>query len=337
VRTKFVPIIALCVLFCANEVSFASSFLFYKELNLLGGYSYKRGFAGQTSALSNSAGFEHYGKFSSKYGDYLTTDLQVRFAYYNSQTFREAWAFEIHNAWVKYNLASEAKIKVGHFAPAFGLEPMLDTHGTILQTLAMRDIGFKKDWGLGLEGSLPGFDYKAAIQLGSGMSIRRLDGSFLVTARIGAPAAHNFEYGISGLYGEVLKTRGMSTFPKNHLIANKAVAKKRLGLDVRYLWSSFFLKGEFAYGANDDKNALGYLLEADYTAPKSQNWQAKAQFQSWINDMGKAKTDDSTLTACVSYNLNQKITLRAAYIYDLNMVDAPKESKIVFQFYYYGT
>ncbi|MGB8226915.1 MAG: hypothetical protein WCE45_08670 [Sedimentisphaerales bacterium] len=52
---------------------------FYKELNLIGGYSDNKGLVGKDNhMLKNSVGFEYFRKFSNKYGDYLTLDLQMR-------------------------------------------------------------------------------------------------------------------------------------------------------------------------------------------------------------------------------------------------------------------
>ena len=319
-----------------SNIASGGNFLFYKELNLMSGYSDRDNWVGKSDNLSSSAGFEWYKKFSSEYGDFLTTNLQVRLAYDSSENLDNAWYIEIHNAWLEYKGGYGVNFKLGHFDPAFGLEPIVDTHGTMLQTLTPRNIGFKKDWGVALKGSLDRFDYKAAFQIGSGMSLRRRDGSFLATARLGTPATEDLQGGASILYGEVLKTKGMGTFPRNQLLSSDAVAKKRIGLDCQYNWSSFLLKGEAAYGADDDNNVLGYFLEADYTLPVNQNWQAKIQFQSWINDLGEERTDDSTLAACISYSLTQKITLRAAFFHDFNLRDGEEDNRFLAQFYYYG-
>ncbi len=286
--------------------------------------------------MSNSIGFEHYGKFSSDYGDYLTTDLQVRGAYDANERFSDAVSCEIHNAWVEYRANNAIKIKGGHFEPAFGLEQVVDAHSTILQTLAMENIGYTKDWGVELRGSMPGFDYWAALQLGSGMSIRRIDASYLATVRIGTPAGRDFQYGISALTGNVLDTEGMSTFPKNHLLSGEAVHKERIGFDCLYNWNSFVLKTETAYGINDNNNVIGYLIETDYTPPKNQNWEFEAQFQSFVNDLGKSRTDDSTVSVGLTYKLNQTITLRAAFQHDLNIYHQERDTRGLVQFYYYG-
>ncbi len=284
----------------------------YKEINLIGGYSDREEWVGKSETLSNSIGFEDYRKFSNEYGDYLTSDLQVRIAYDSLENAKDAWAVEIHNAWLAYKMGLGRDLKIGHFDPDFGLEPILDTHGTILQTLAMKNIGFNRDWGVALEGLLSELDYKLALQLGSGMSIRHRDGSYLFTTRIGTPTTRNFQYGISLMHGEVLQSEGMQTFPLNDLLSDKAVTKNRIGLDAQYLFSSYLFKGEIAYGKNDSDDVLGYLCEIDYTLPKNQNIQLELQFQSWINDLSKSNTGDSTIIGGMSYKLNQNVTLRAA-------------------------
>ena len=331
-------IIAILCIFLSGSAQ-ASDFLFYKEVNGIGGYSRQKGWIGYSETLSNSVGFEHYGKFSNQYGDYLTTDLQVRGAYNANEKFRDAVSCEIHNAWAEYRFSPELKIRGGHFDPPFGLEPIVDTHATILQTLAMRDIGFKKDWGGSLRGSMKSFDYEAGFQIGSGMSIRRQDASFLASGRIGTTWTNNFQYGISAFVGRVLETMGMSTFPRNHLLSKDAIFKERIGFDCQYLWNSFLFKGEAAYGRNENKNVIGYMLEADYTVPQAQNWSVETQVMSFVNDMNKGRTDDSTFSMSLTYKLNQKVTLRAAFIQDLNMYSVknkPRDTKFFLQIYYLG-
>lgn len=338
---RLIKILSVSFLFFVAPVIFytcvfANESLFYKEANLIGGYSDRDHWLGKSNDLTNSVGFEDYRKFSSDYGDFLTTDLQVRLAYDSMENSHNAWGVQVHNAWLLYKLNSLAKLRLGHFDPAFGLEPQLDTHATILQTLAMKDIGFKKDWGVGLEGAFPNFDYKTGLQLGSGMGIRRRDDSFLFTSRIGTPSTQNFQYGISFLYGKVLEVEDMKTIPQDKLLSDNAVSKKRIGLDSQYLFGSYLFKGEAAYGENDHKKVLGYLGEVDYTIPRYQNWELELQFQSWINKLGQSDSDDSTLTLGASYKLNQNITLRAAFSHDFNMMEQAKENKVLIQFYYFG-
>lgn len=328
--------ILLLLGFSLAKGALAEQSFFYKELNLICGYSDVEEWIGESQSLKNSVGFEYYKRFSSEYGDYLTTDLQVRLAYDSSESRNDAWAVEIHNAWLEYKLGYGYNLKIGHFAPAFGLEPILDTHGTLLQTIAMKNIGFKKDWGIAMKGSQPKFDYKVAAQVGSGMGIRREDGSFLLSSRIGTPTDRDLQYGLSLLYGEVLESRGMNTFPRADLIYDNALLKKRIGLDGQYLFGPYLFKGEIAYGEDEKRDVLGLWLETDYTMPGRQNCQLEAQLQSWINDLDKSDTDDTTMTLGLSYKLNSNLTLRANFIHDFNLMSGKEDNKFLFQFYYYG-
>ncbi|MBU1147108.1 MAG: hypothetical protein KKD11_02050 [Candidatus Omnitrophica bacterium] len=327
-------VIAIVFIFSAN-LAFAEQALFYKEVNIVGGYSDVDEWTGKSNSLMNSIGFEDYRKFSNEYGDFLTTDLQARLTYDSLEDSQDAVGVEIHNAWLQYKLGYGYNLKLGHFDPAFGLEPALDTHATLLQTLAMKNIGFKKDWGVALKGSMEKFDYKVALQTGSGMSIRRTDGSYLFTTRIGSSTSEDFQHGLSFLYGEALKTKGMSTFPKNHLLSDEAVTKKRMGLDAQYVYGSYLFKSEVAYGQDNDEDVLGYLFETDYTLPGHQNVQLELQFQSWINDIHTSDTDDSTLSAGISYKLNENVTLRTLVAHDFNLYGEKEDDKVLFQFYYF--
>ncbi|MCX5679814.1 MAG: hypothetical protein NTZ95_04065 [Candidatus Omnitrophica bacterium] len=331
-----IPLLTILMLISISNAALASDSLFYKELNLIGGHSRQNGWVGHTQELSNSVGFEHYAKFSSDYGDFLTTDLQIRGAYDPNQPFSDAISCEIHNAWAEYRASNTIKIKVGHFEPAYGLGQIIDVHSTILQLLTMENIGYTKDWGVELRGSASGFDYWVALQLGSGMSIRRLDSSYLFSARIGTPAGRDFQYGVSALCGNVLDTEGMSTFPKNHLLSDEAIQKERIGFDCVYNWNSFVLKGEADFGVNSNNSVIGYLMEADYTPPKNQNWEFAAQFKSFVNDLGSSRTDDSKLSLGLTYRLSQTTKISAAFTHDLNQYHQPRDTEFLVQFYYYG-
>jgi hypothetical protein len=137
----------------------ASEGILYREANLIGGYSDRDGWVGKREgALKNSLGFEYYKKFANDYGDFLTADLQMRLTYDSILDGEEAWGIDIHNAWLEYQLGLGKKLVLGHFDIPFGLEPLLDTHGTLFQTLAMKNLGAKNDWGLGYKGILGAFD-----------------------------------------------------------------------------------------------------------------------------------------------------------------------------------
>jgi hypothetical protein len=314
----------------------ASETLFYKEANLIGGYSEKDGWSDSIPYMPSSLGFEYYRKFSNEYGDYMTADLQFRVAYDSLKDINEAWGVEFHNAWLEYKLMPMLKARAGHFKVPFGLEPLLDTHGTILQTLAEQDIGFKHDWGGALRGYISRIDYEMSLQLGSGMSLRMGDGNYLVSARAGLSQDENPQAGLSLLYGEILRSAGMSTLPRNKLLSNDPVRKKRIGLDGMYLYGPLLFKAEAAFGQNNDKYVFGYLGEADYTFPHHQDLEFELQFKSWINDLETRKSDETMLTAGFSYKVTQSVTLRGAYMRVFNIMNDGTDNRVVFQFYYYG-
>ena len=78
-----------------------------------------------------------------------------------------------------------------------------------------------------------------------------------------------YPYGLSFIYGDVLRSKGMTTIPSNQLLIEKTAHKERIGLDSQYLYGSLLFKGEVALGKEDEFDEAGYLLEADYTFPQN--------------------------------------------------------------------
>jgi len=333
---KLLIVLALITLFPVSWALADSEGFFYKEANLIAGYSSRDGWIDKNGMMNSSVGFELYRKFSGDYGDFLIADLQMRVAYDSSKNSHQAWGVEIHNAWLEYKFSQYLKIRGGHFAPSFGLEPVVDTHSTLLQTLAEQDIGFNKDWGVQMRGSFPRFDYEASMQIGSGMSVRRQDGSYLATLRIGTPKDRNLQGGFSLLSGRTLETEGMSTFPRNELLSSDAVNKNRIGLDGQYLYGPFLFKGEFAYGRDDKNDVLGYLTEIVYTLPSHQNIEFELQYKSWISNIHVSSSDEPALTLGTTYRLSQSTKLSAAFSHDFGMMDKKPEDRFVVQFYFLG-
>jgi len=310
---------------------------FYKEVNILSGYSHDRGWVGeQRGGLKNSLGFEYYKKFSSDYGDFLTVDLQARLAYDSAQRLGDAVNIEIHNAWLEYKLGLGKNIRIGHFDPSFGLEPILDTHGTLFQTLMRQNIGFKKDWGISYRAVTENMDYEVSAQLGSGMGIGRKDGSFLLSARAGTPQTGELQGGVSLLYGEVLTTHSMHTIPSVSY-SDSTVRKKRIGFDAQYLRGSYLFRGEVAFGQDDDAEVFGVHLETVYTLPKHQDFQFTLQGQVWDNDLHEQGTIDAMLGVGVSYALSSASTIRLAYFHDIQSSDRREDRQVLLQYYFFGS
>jgi len=308
---------------------------FYKEAIIIGGYSDKNQWVGKKDMLKNSVGFEYYKKFSDEYGDYLIVDLQMRMAYDSGEDSSDAFGVEIHNAWLEYKMGLGKSIRLGHFDPAFGLEPVLDTHSTLLQSLAHKNIGFKKDWGIGYKGLLGDFDYQLAAGLGSGMGIRRKDGSFLLTGRISTPQTRDTKVGLSFLYGQTLESSQSWTIPAPDLVSDNSTRKKRIGLDLQCpLWLLDF-KAEVAAGDNDGTTVAGGLAELGYTVPEQQSLKIKMQTIYWSNDWEEKNARDLTLSPVIEYKISSTTTLRLGYFHDIYS-SSDEDSMIVLQLYYFG-
>jgi len=323
--TLFVCVILIHIISTPSYAESAS--MLYKELNLLGGYSDANGFVDEIEMMKNSIGGEYFRRFSNDNGDFLTLDLQTRLTYKPTKNFNDAWDLEIHNAWIEYKLGFGYRLRIGHFDPSFGLEPNSDTHGTILQTLAMKNIGFKSDWGIGFKGNIGYFDYEASVQNGTGMKLKRGNGNFLLSYRIGNPQSKDMLYGLSLMYGKILIDDQMHDLMNDDM----SVRKRRIGLDMQIPFRSFLFKGELAYGKDNNIDVLGSLGQVSYIFPFHQALIAEAQVQNWLNGFGKDKAYETMLGFCISYRLTSKITVRADYTSNFN-----KDDQVFMQFYYFG-
>jgi len=332
---KLLLIVFLCLFVLCIGNSYAADF--YKEVNMIGGYSDKNEWIGERGkGLKNSVGFEYYKKFSNDYGDFLTTDVQMRVSYDTQEDQGEAWGVELHNAWVEYKLDLGYTVRAGHFDPAFGLEPLIDTHGSLLQTLAGHNVGFKKDWGLSHKGILGSFDYELSATLGSGMSVRHKDDSYLLAGRIGNPQSEDFRYGMSLLYGKTLMSKQVRTIPVPNLVSEETVRRERIGFDVQYRYGSFDIKGEVALGENNGRLAGGGLAEIDMTIPDYQKVQFKLQGIYWEDEWREHDKRDVTLASVVSYQMLPSVAIRVGYFHDIYAVSGGEDKQVLLQLYFFG-
>jgi hypothetical protein len=342
--TRLAPAVPACILLALSAAPAGAGVngVFYRELNLLAGYSDENQWIGEgPGGIKNSIGFEYFAKVSNDYGDYLTWNLQARLGYHTRLPSGDRWGLEIHSAWVEYKLGLGSNVRAGHFAPAFGLEPNVDTHATLFQTLAIQDIGFKKDWGLEYRGGLSVFDYSVALQLGSGMTIDRKDGSYLATGRIGTPPGRDLEWGLSLLVGDVLRSVPMRTIPRPE-VSDEAVTRRRAGADARYRRGSFLLMAEATAGWNqaagdgEKRDVAGILFQTDYTVPSLHALTAQFQGRFWTEKAGDADRTTATLSLGGSYDIRSSWALRAVVFHDLEMPDSREDTRIYIQLYYFG-
>ena len=93
-------------------------------------------------------------------------------------------------------------VRVGHFELPFGLEQIIQTNGTLNQTNASANTGLKTDWGISLNGELPGFEYELGFMRGGGNGLRT-DAKGYFVGRVGLPRYRSWWLGVSGVSGEL--------------------------------------------------------------------------------------------------------------------------------------
>lgn len=327
--------------------------IFKREIILGGTWSDEKGEIGGRSSI----GFEFLKKFSNEKGDWGSFLIQTRLVRYDRQSMTmnstkmtpahvdgmHDWELEFHDAYFKYGGPFKGKfnVRVGHFDVPFGLEQIVDTHSSLIQVMSMRNVGFKKDWGVSVGGQLPEMDYEFALTRGTGVEYRNRGENYLVSGRIGTPVDRNFCIGFSGLYGQVIDDMGVmrgmkmgmpstwfgsTTKPKEEIIR-----RSRVGLDGIYLLGPYTFKGELSYGEDEDQEVLNSLFEIDYLFPDSDGrLEAIVQVQNSHQEITASGSDDDTfLTFGLNYRLSREVTLQIMYRRDLQRIKNTENDDII--------
>jgi hypothetical protein len=321
----------------AGESGISRTSLLNLEILAIAGYSREKDLSTPDRNLPrNAAGFEYFARFSGPRGDFLGANLQARLSYHEFPRGPDRWGLEIHNAWLQYRLGLGRNIAVGHIAPAFGLEPEVDTHAALLQTLAGQDVGFKKDWGLVYSGMAGPLDFQAGAQLGSGMGIRAGNGAHLLTARAAMEPAHGLRIGASALTGRVAGSMGHFTVPRPKY-TGETTRKHRLGLDIQAEVRTWRFLAELSAGKNADADVFGALGEVRRAFPEMRNATLSVQSRYWSDDPGRSDRADAELNASLSVPIAAPLTARLGVFRDVRRRAPHKEDTRVFlQLYYFG-
>jgi opacity protein-like surface antigen len=312
-------LIALPLLLYPDLASSQAS-LFYIESQAVGGYSSARDKAILYSMSPDdpmqkpSVGFDYLQRLSGASRDYGNAGLQLRLAY-NQDSDRDV-ELQVYNAYLRYK-ASFANLWIGHDRPALGLSSYFDTHGLLLQTLAMMGYGFDRDWGVGLARDFDWGSLSASMTTGSGMPLH-FKGNHLASVRIseGVLEQENHTIGLSAAYGEILETMGYE------LVSPDPISFQMASIDLAYLWTRFENRLEFMGGKrmNETSYALYWRLTMNLLEENRLKLEAK--------QMGESTY---ALAAGISYQATVNLALRAIYRYD----DTEKDNRIVAQVYYY--
>jgi len=322
-------IIFVCFLSVLLLPARADDTLIYGEIYLLQTLS-----SGEDNFDSkNSIGFEAYKKFSGEYGDWGEGDIQFRLQYSPLKTmivtplhgnYTSIGQPVLHNAFLNFKgNFGRNNIKIGHFDVPFGLEPELDTHPTLLQTLHQNNFKFVKDWGISMNGQLDNIDYEIALTAGSGDDLILNRGNYLVSGRFTNPVDNQFRWGISGAFGNTLRE-------------GESVNLWRTGFDMQYYYAQWTFKGELYGGETGGHTSFGVLGEVDYTFP-GEKLEMELQFQDSTNNIDLPDSHNTALILGLTYRLSPSWTFRTAYSHYFNepSMDGSRD-QIGIQFYYYG-
>ncbi len=320
------------VVVCADLLQ--ASPALYKEVNVIGGWSDEDGWVSEFNSLRNSLGVEYFKRLANDYGDFLTLDVQARISSKSSGSHEERWALEVHNLWADWKLGLGSSVRLGHFEPAYCLGPSVDTHGTLLQTLAMTDVGFTHDWGVGYRAAVGLWDLDAALGLGTGMGIHRRDRSLLLPVRLTKPAGTHRQYGFSALYSNVLTSHDHRTIPPPDM-SDTTTTKKRIGAHGLCGWGPFVFGAETTVGLNEDDEVAGALGPIDYTIPPLQALTLQGQAWVWSADLARARAQMASFSLGATWRISPSLAVRAA-AFRQRSHHGRTDARIIGQVYYYG-
>ena len=305
-----------------------ASSVFSTEVVLAAELSEREGLTGEATGSQRSAvGFEWFGTAGGDRGDVVRFDLQVRVSHDAEEPGRTGPGLEVHNAWLDYRLSLGRTVRLGHFSPAFGLEPDVDTHGTLLQTQAGPDLGFKKDWGVAWMSLLGPGDLTVALQTGSGAALDRRDRSRLASARFTFPGGPNTTIGLAALSGRTLAAPGARTLPLPDF-APEAVERSRAGMDILRDAGNTRAFAELSVGEDDGEGRASLLARVERTPVSLPRLRVAAQAR-----FGKSGGDAfSALSAGVEYRLSDFWSASAALVRD-DPATGPHDLRLQFLLY----
>ncbi len=303
----------------------AQSYLFYLELQGVGGYStaakkliyYSQE---QLEAMQKpSLGFDYVQRFSGESGDFAILAVQGRVSW-NAE---EGKTFEpqLYNAYLKFKLRP-FDLWIGHERPSFGLASVLDSHGLLLQPLDMRGYGFDRDWGVGLQKQSEKGDFGLSVTTGSGMDLR-FQGNYFVAARLGRGVLNtdNFAAGFSVGYGKLLDIIGYSL--RSDTLIDAALA----AVDLTWVRDNIEHRFEMAGGDRGGFGSFAALYRFGLGLLDENRLKLEIQPSVALN----SSASKVEMAVGATYLLNPDWTGRAMAAYDSKLNDF----RLVLQVYFY--
>ena len=235
----------------------------------------------------------------------------------------DAFSIELHDFYFNYTRWGRGRtnIKVGHFDVPFGIEPLVDTHFTLRQYQSMHDAGFKKDWGVSLNGALPNFDYEVSGTTGTGKDLTGLDKNpTLFAGRIGTSSDENTVFGVSTLYGEVIDDHGAHRVDEGDPLGDvrqelNIVRRWRVGLDGTHLIDQWTLRGEISSGEDFEQTVVNAVGEIEWTS-SDEMFMAYLQARYNSQDGHFGWDDDVQSRLGLRWRLHNALTFSAQWVHE---------------------
>jgi len=304
--------------------------LLHREINLAVLYSRRDARLDfHPAPLFSSVGFEYLLKFADGSPGRLSpaaVDLYLQFAY---DPVDDRLETRFQDVWVRFQEpATKLRVRLGHFDIPFGLNPVAEPRGVALFPLAAFDLGFKKDWGVAVQGEWQYFAYETAATIGTGDKLRRRRGRYLWTGRIGIPTYRDAQYGVSFLYGVIPQSSSSRPLKTSW----------RLAVDVVYLYHEPFTvaRGELSFGADDHTPVGGFLLGLNQIVPANPNWALEAQMRVWRIDLPPDAVTRAETVVGIWRSLPYLLSLRLHWRHYFSSGNIREDDRLFAQLYYYG-
>ncbi len=317
-------LIGIFLILCAADFGFCANYLLYLEAQGIGGYSSHedKGILYSKTAedvmQKPSVGFDYLQRFSGETRDVAAAAIQFRLAY---DDFENRAELQLYNAYFKYK-SEFADFWIGHNRPALGLSSYFDSHGLLLDTLAMNRFGFDRDWGVGIYRDYEWGNIGLSVTTGSGMPVY-FKGNYLFSGRVsfGTLNQDNYNIGFSVFSGETLDTMGY------HLMDDDPRSFTGAGMDFTYLWNNFESRFEAISGKNMDENSHALFWRGGVNL--LDEGRLKLEVQPMYLKIGSE--ENYQISAGPTFMLTGDLTIRAMYAFD----HENDEHRAVIQVYYY--
>ncbi|MEO7995014.1 MAG: hypothetical protein ABI743_11500 [bacterium] len=327
----------LLLLLLLTTPAYANTERLSGELNLAGGLYSNDADLFRTHPQPG-VGFEHFKKWSTDEGDWLTTSLQMRFIF---NTEIDNFEPDVMDAYANFRRDNgQANIKVGKFEIPYGLEPVLDTHGTLLQSGNHHNLGTLWDWGVDLNGQLDTVDYQISALTGDFSQIypHHEQDSWLISGRVGSPrTGEDDAWGLSIAAGHTVPSMHEEAMPhdEHEEMEPEAMDLVRVGGDyTRWAGPATWL-AEASVGTDDGDPMASAWARYEYIPLQHDRWKYSLQAEGIWRD-AEHLDDFTELSAGLDYQLAPDITVRLMASHAFTNGSGDPDDRLILQYYYFG-